>query len=467
MPYYSGFGKTVRRTVAALIVAVVLGPGVSESATAANFVIPTKTSVFYCNSVKPGDTLTLPSGTRGPLFIRDCSGTKANPIIVRNDPAGNGPTVISRSSGNGGGFLLACNSCVGVAIDGSGKWKGAPSGRSYGIKITVTGGPSPTAFIRVGGFSRFVTIRNVEIDGKWPSLSATASGIRVNDHDINRSANPATWREGILIENNYIHNIGLEGMYVGPNYNDGDLPLRDIEIRNNLVEDTGHEGINTKSMWEGDNRVHHNVVRRAGKNYSNPSKSSQYAGIKNNAGTVKIYNNWVESTGQHGIQVWTQEGPRESEGKGPFEAYIWNNVIVNAGALWRPFMNASYGISVGAQSGRERPLPRIYSNTIVNPREQGINVTSNAGAGYVRDNIVAGASGNPVISVPKFIQLLNNRIGSVAQMDFVNPAKGDYRLQVGSPARNQGSSNFPPTDYDDVTRPKGGSADQGAFEASN
>ncbi len=58
-------------------------------------------------------------------------------------------------------------------------------------------------------------------------------------------------------------------MYVGPNYSDGDLPLRNIEIRNNLVEDTGWEGINTKSMWAGDNRIHHNVVRRAGKNSVN------------------------------------------------------------------------------------------------------------------------------------------------------------------------------------------------------
>ena len=33
--------------------------------------------------------------------------------------------------------IFSCESCVGVTIDGSGKWRGAPSGKSYGIKITV------------------------------------------------------------------------------------------------------------------------------------------------------------------------------------------------------------------------------------------------------------------------------------------------------------------------------------------
>lgn len=459
----SSIGRVARALVPACLV-FLFGAG---SAQAANHVIPAGTKVYYCpKSVKPGDTLTLTSGKRGPLLIRDCAGTESNPVIIRNDPAGNGPTVISRSSGKGG-FIMSCNDCIGVTIDGSYKWKGAPAGKTYGIKLTVTGGGSPTTLLSVRGVSRFVTVRNIEMDGAWPKLSATSSGIRVNDYTVKRKSHPTLWREGILIEDNYIHNVGLEGMYVGPNYINGDLPLRNIEIRNNRVENTGHEGINTKSMWEGNNSVHHNVVIRAGANDTHPSKDAQYSGIKNNAGTVKIYNNWVETTGQHGIQVWTQTGPRISEGKGPFEAHIWNNVIVNAGALWRPFMNASFGISVGAQAGREEPIPYIYSNTIINPRQSGINVTKNAGKGFVRDNIIAGAGGNPVIKVPNFVQVLNNRVGSVSQMEFVNPGKGDYRLRVGSPARNQGSSNFPPTDYDDVSRPKGGSADQGAFEASN
>jgi hypothetical protein len=360
--------------------------------------------------------------------------------------------------------MLNCEDCNGVRIDGGAKWRGAPSGKTYGIKVTMAGRSSPTAFVRIGGLSSFVTIRNVEIDGTWPQFASKGSGIVVNDHAINANSHPGRWREGILIEDNFIHDVALEGMYVGANYYQNDLPLRNIEIRNNRLEDTGWEAINTKSMWAGDNRVHHNVILRAGKNGSNKTKKSQYSGIMNMSGTVKIYNNWIESTGMHGIQAWTQEGPRESEGKGPFEAHIWNNVIVNAGGIWQPFMLNSSGISVGAQDGREKPVPFIYNNTIVNARGRAIDVTRNVGRGVVRDNIAAGSGA--FISVPGIVNLVNNRVGSVSQMEFVNSNGKNFRLKIGSPARNEGTNDYPPTDHADTQRPKEGAADQGAYEGS-
>jgi hypothetical protein len=440
--------------------------GVSELALAADYKISAQTAKYECSARNPGDTLTIPSGSRGPLTITGCKGTSTNPIIIRNDPDGNGPAIVQRTGGSGGGFVLACNNCVDVEIDGSYKWRGAPSGKTYGIKVTMTGGQGPSAFLRMGGHSRNFTIRNVEVDGAWPRLASNGSGIRVNDHTVLRSKNPGLWREDILIEDNFVHDVKSEGMYIGPNYQDGDIPLRDIEIRYNVVEDTGWDGINAKSMWDGNNSIHHNVVRRAGKN-GESSKSSQYSGIKNTSGTVKIYNNWIETTGQHGIVSWTQEGPKSSEGKGPFIAHVWNNVIVDAGGLWRSFMAKSYGISVGAQDGCEKPAPNIYHNTIVDPHHGAISVTSNTGAGLIRDNIAAGSGGNPVIVAPGSVKLLNNRVGPVSQMEFVDPSRRKYRLKISSPARNEGSSDFPAVDFDDVKRPRDGAPDQGAYEGSD
>jgi len=440
--------------------------GAFGTAMAGDHKVQSQLANFDCSAVKPGDTITIASGTRGPLTIRDCKGSSASPIIIRNDPSGSSPTVIRRAEGSAGGFIFSCNTCIDVEIDGSYKWKGAPSGKTYGMKITMTGGAEPTAFLRVAGLSRFVTIRNIEVAGVFPQRTSIGIGISVNDHSVNRSQYPTLWREGILIEDNYVHNVSVAGMYVGPNYAEKDLPLRNIEIRGNRIEDTGWEAINTKSMWEGDNSIHHNVIRRAGLNGDSKGDPSQYSGITNNSGKVEIYNNWIEKTGQHGIQVWTVAGPKESEGRGPFTAHIWNNVILDAGGLWRPFMLNSYGINVGAQDGCEKPIPYVYNNTIVDSRQTAINLGSNVGSGgYVRDNLIAGLESN-AIRPSGSTKLINNLVGSVAQMDFVDPGRLNFRLTKNSPARNQGSNAFPQIDFDNVTRPKEGTADQGAFEAN-
>jgi Right handed beta helix region len=430
---------------------------------AANHVLASQTGSFDCGSVKPGDTVTLQSGERGPLKIRNCNATADNPIRIRNDSNGSGPTTIRRSSGSAGGFILSCENCVGVEIDGSYKWRGAPTGKTYGIKVTMTGGDAPSAFVKIRGLSRFVTIRNIEIDGAWPRLADNGIGLSVNDHSVNRSEHPGFWREGILIEHNYIHDVEGEGMYVGPNYRAGEVPLRDVEIRHNLVEDIGWEGINTKSMLAGNNSIHHNVLRRIGKNDSNPDSASQFSAINNNTGTVKIYSNWVEATGAHGIKLGSGDGPLESDEFGPFVVHVWNNVIVDSGSLWRSFMGDSHGINVSSKEGVEKPVAYIYYNTIVNPRNSGISVASNAGAGSVRDNIIAGASDKP-ISAPEFIRLSNNRTGTVSEMLFIDAGRKNFRLRPESPARNQGSNEYPDTDFDDVSRAPDGVVSQGAFE---
>ena len=461
-------GSAVTEVIVKLALVAMCSLGASSKSSAADHKVSAQTVRFSCSSIKPGETITLPSGARGPLTIHDCKGTPSNPIIIRNDPNGNGPAVLRRTTASDGGFVFNCNNCVGVEIDGSYKWNGAPSGRTYGIELTTTtGGGGPSVFLRIAGLSRFVTIRNVEIDGAWPRLASGGSGISVNDLDVKSSAHPGLWRESILIEDNYIHDVEREGMYVGSAYPQRNLPLRNIEIRYNRVEDTGYEAIGTKSMWAGNNSIHHNIILRSGTNGSSTTVAAQYSGITNISGTVNIYNNWIEKTGQHGIRVWTGQGPKISEGRGPFVARIWNNVVVDAGALWRSFMLKSYGISIGADSGCEKPIPYIYSNTVVNSRLSGIYLTSNVGAGYVRDNIIAGAGSNPTIAVPNFVQLQNNRVGSVSQLGFVDPGRRNFRLTINSPARNQGSSSYPPKDFDDVSRPKEGSSDQGAFEGNS
>lgn len=425
------------------------------AATAADHRVTPSTSKFNCSSVSPGDTVTLSSGSRGPLVIENCTGTSSRPIVVRNDPLGKGPTVVERTSGGAGGFVFTCSNCVGTRIDGSGKWVGAPSTTTYGIKLTMSGGESPTAFMKIRGLSRFVTIRGVEIDGRWPALATDGIGISVNDHAVFAADHPGVWTESLLIEDNYVHHVEGEGLYIGPNWPQGGLPLRNIEIRRNLVEDTGWNGINLKSSIGGGNEIHHNVVRRPGK--SNDAEAGQHSGIALLEGGAKIYNNWVEDAGESGITHYLLNLP-SSYGAQVVE--IFNNVVISAG---RTGPLDGHGISSAGKAGSALPQPKIYSNTIVGTEGYGIKVGPTAKSGLVTDNIVADAGDAPV-SAPDGVSVANNLIGTTAKMGFADASRKDFRLQSSSPARNAGSSQFPAVDFDNVPRPQDGVADQGAFE---
>lgn len=424
-----------------------------EIAIAADHRVSAQTPTFECSSARPGDTVTLASGTRGPLTIRNCGGTAANPITVRNDPSGTGPVVVQRTSSETGGFVFTCANCVGVMIDGTAKWSGAPDRTTYGIKITTTGGGGPSAFLKLSGISRFVTVRGVEVDGKWPSQAKNGIGISLNDHSKTASGNPGIWYEGITIENNYVHNTQGEGLYIGPNWYQGGLPLRNIEIRDNIVEDTGWDGIQVKSAIGGTNLIHHNVIRRVGKE----TDHGQLTGISLLDGTGRIYNNWVEQSGDAGIRHFLQYLPRSY---GDQLCEIYNNVIVDPGQVGS---TPGHGIASNNKNGAARPMARIYQNTVVGARDSGIFVGGEASDGFVRDNLVANASSKP-ISAPASVSELNNRVGAVSQMGFVDPGARDFRLGPDSPARNAGSNTFPTVDFDDVSRPQDGQADQGAFE---
>ena len=120
------------------------------------------------------------------------------------------------------------------------------------------------------------------------------------------------------------------------------------------------------------------------------------------------------------------------------------------------------------QPGCEKPVPRVYNNTIVNPRQSGIRLTNNVGAGFVRDNIIAEASSNPAIIAPGVIEVINNFVGEISQIGFKDPTSLNFRLGPTSPAWNQSSmAFFPPTDFDDEVRPRDGAPDPGAFEGSD
>jgi hypothetical protein len=365
--------------------------------------------------------------------------------------------VIRRTTANSGGFIFACNDCVHVEIDGGSKWNGAPSGQTYGIKITTeASGDSPSTFLMMTGLSSNFVIRNIEIDGKWPALSRNGIGIQVNDHSVLASANPGKWRQGIIIENNFVHDVEGEGLYVGPNVPQDGLPLRNVEIRDNIVKRTGWDCIQAKNMRDGRNAIHHNTVTDCG--IAADGTAGQHFGISCYESTgCFIYSNWVQTVGEAGINCLIQN---LSAAEGTQTCNIYNNVVLDTGVSGP---TPGDGIAITIRDGAASIRARVYNNTVVGADGHCINGDNQTESGTIQNNITVGCGGSSV-SAPDSVSVTNNLSGTVQSVGFVDIARNNYRLLASSPAIDSVTSGYPDEDFDRVQRPQAGSADKGAYE---
>ena len=420
--------------------------------------IATGTSSFDCNanSVEPGDTVTLDGTARGAISFSNCIGDSTSDIIIRNDVTETGPLVISAT---GNSHQFTCDDCKFVTVDGTGKWSGAPAG-SCGVTVSgnvwtlgktqcgiqvrhVSGTPRYVRFI---GLSSDFTVKGVEVDSTGQSQSGPGIGIGLNDHNVKLSNNPGVFRENILYTQNYVHNTPHSCFYVGPNWFQGDLRLRNIEFSFNVMESCGRNGIVFKSAVEGNNKLHHNHIKTVG---FNKTGSGSHISLLDAFGDV--YNNFMlDTAGSHSLKYVTQSALDLGS---DFNISVYNNVLIDG---------AKRGIHING-NGANDYIPTIYNNTIVTTADSCIKTTTSVDAGgSIRDNLCAATSGIDISSGT--IENLKNITGSIASHKFVNAAGDDYHLTATSPARNAGTAGAPATDHEDRARPIEGTDDVGAYE---
>ena len=460
-----------QRVSIAVFLAGLLNIAVGATAMAADHFVSSGISTVDCraNDVEPGDTITLEGGNRGTITFNNCIGTASNRIVIRNDTAAGSRTTIQGT----GKFGFDCAGCEWVTIDGTGKWLGAPAGEcgypngrnQCGIKIQCSDdGSDAIIWLRLSGSSKNVTIQGVEVDGGFPNCDPKTPGIgiSVNDHKYKLADHPGEWREGIVIQRNYVHHTASECVYVGPNQTGdgvGDLQLRNNEIGFNLIENCGWDGIELKSTVQGRSAIHHNIVRVTGLGPGDNTVGNNGHGISLfESGYTDVHHNWVQDTRAKGsggacftqyIQSLTTTGTVPS--------YFFNNVAVNC---------HRNGISTGRQDTVDAlPIPTIINNTVIEVGGVGVSANSNVtGDGAIRDNIVCNSDKGDVSSFGK-IKVSNNRTGICSANRFADFAKRDFRLTPASPAVDRGTpSGAPSDDYNGVSRPQGRIPDQGAFE---
>jgi hypothetical protein len=448
---------------------------------AKDFFVSRATVNFDGRNVNPGDTITLQAGTRNGLTIKDLVGTRDRPILIRNDYSASRPVTIRRASAVKGGFVFDCNTCKHVIIDGTKKWRGAPddaycgapNGKDgCGIRITSTAnGDAPTVFLRLGGFTTDVTVRGVEVDGRWPKVGKGWAGFKLDDVTIKSDQYPGVWRQNVVLEQNYVHNTMREAFYIGPiccgsggtskGAHTGGLPLRNITIQGNLVNNAGWDGIQLKSAYRGVNRINDNVVRNVGRDRSPGIPDGEFMGVSCSDTQCDVFDNLVVNSGEHGFQARVSALP---ESEGPLRINIYNNVSVNAGLAGN---RRAHGVNViRASSKVARQVVAVYNNTIVRPRRDGIGVKGHNLASDTRiiSNIVVD-QGRFAVLAPKGSKIEGNGEGSMNAFEFVNPSNENFMLRPGSPARDAGASSlFADEDMNGIRRPQGDRPDIGAYE---
>jgi len=433
--------------------------------------------------VAPGDTVGIGAGRRGRLIINNFRGEPGRPITFVNR---GGVVAIAmldaRDSSNRRKDGIAVRNCAYVRITGTG------SRERYGITITDY----------LMGINVASKSTDVEVDHVEAFATGFAGIMAKTEPSCNEDLRATFVQRNTIVHDNYVHDTKGEGLYVGSQKYLGQKVtcngvqrtayppvLEGVRIYDNIIEDTGWDGIQAGSIAR-DGKIFGNRILRD----SRESRPTQKSGIFVNAGSAcDVYSNFIMDGNGPGIVFLGHEG------------MIYDNVIVNAGKNSEP--GSDDGIFVDDRDQIAGRSVHIVQNTIINPNRNGIriyhklvrnsrvqnNIIVNPGAyGLWQGDRVAWttpeqsyiATNHGLIDPRNFIISNNLTTRDLAEVRFANPSAGavlrssatssepeDYALRGGSPAIDTGadlSGLQVSEDFAGHPRPRGRGYDIGAFE---
>jgi hypothetical protein len=424
-----------------------------------DLLIPGK-NIVEGRNVPPGSVVCLDAATprNGNLLFKRFNGTSAAPIIIMNC----------------GGKYTVNSGTLSFSI----KFFG-----SSHFRLTGTGDASLTYGIEVNGGSQGISVDSLSTNFEIDHLDVHGQNFAGIMAKTDPDCNPATWRENftmhdIRIHDNYIHSTNQgEGLYIGNSFyaggvnrTCGDTVIRvyphaivGAKIYNNIVFDTGADGIQVGSATQGCEIYDNRIERHGQRPFDN--RNDQGNGIQLGEGTGGLcYNNFilnippanaVDRTGYSIICL----------GRG--DNVIFNNIMINPsnGGMFVDERGGAATIT-GPGSGY-----KIINNTIINPKNNGLLLYSElVEMNVVKNNIIV----NPQL---KYISYSNGvnidsagnyETRNINTVQFADATNQDYHLTSSSPAIGYGvnvSSYGVTFDFDHVARPVGTGWDAGAFES--
>ncbi len=413
----------------------------------------------------------LAGGLRGPIQFTNWTGSPEFPVVIVNQHGTGrvtvtdvvpGSTTYTRRDG------IALSTCRYFQLRGDND----PAYR-HGIEVGQVGNKAGHAKVGVG-------IGGASSDGEVMFLEVHDSGFAGIMAKSDPSCNtPATWAANFVMRNinihdNYVHDVGGEGMYIG--YTSwqqlltcGTTPVQPHEIHGlrlsyNLVERSGWDGAQVASN-PTDTKVYNNVIVNSG---LAPSPGQGNGFQIGSGGTGEYFNNVIVNSAYNAFVVLGQLG----------NVSVFNNLMVNTG---------DYGIFAKNLPDPPPSDPDVrqtiagtfvsfYNNTIVNPLNAAYYTIDEVSVNNFKNNltIIPNTAFNAVVTDSASTV---NEAGNVMQrnytgLNFVNPAENDFRILAGSTAADAGVSlsglitpHVPVTaDFQGLARPQGTAFDAGFNE---
>ena len=348
--------------------------------------------------VQPGDVILLEAGTRPFLKIDRVVGTPQACVTIRNH----------------GGAVEIGN-----------------ADRYYGIFV------SRSRFFRISGTGAAQLVRGIQINGTGPHGSGVMIAGLSSDYELDHldlghpgfagmllktDGADGTLLANVNIHDNYIHDTGGEGLYLGETQPTGQT-LRHVQIWNNVVARTGWEACQIAHGAE-DVRVHHNVFYRAGL----AGELWQDNNFQLSANTTcEFHHNLVIGAGSHlviafgGLAKTVADNYFEGTVTGPAVSLADSNIPVIANTefvLERNFFRGVQPVQPIVLFTGERTLLRARDN-----RWEGDNR-------LIRHQ--------PILDLSRIVLLERNENAAVPRPRFVDEAHDDFRLVPGDPYRKLG-----------------------------
>jgi hypothetical protein len=428
--------------------------------------------------VGPGDTIVIPGGItlNQKISFNNCVGTENARITIRNDTTDNEAAIYSKTDSDASPtYMWRFNNNEYVTVTGCGKYSGAPAGTlgvdettrelnrvSAGIILREVGAAvDPQNFIFVTALSRRMTFECIEIDGDALDSGVGGAGLQVNDHSQLASANPGFIREELTFSHMYVHDVGRsnddlgEGLYIGPGISQ-DIPLGDITVEYNIVENTSRDGITVKSAVHGTQLIQYNYVSNTGIGGSQ-TRTGQNEGFA--IGDTVNYTARGNMAVDTGGPCFRNGNDDTHAGTADGTGTIENNMWIRCGQH-TPTNGHCLQIQIGSNDAAVSAT--VSNDTCVDPDDNGYNFGGD-GTHTVRNSIITGAA-----TAVSGATSDNNRTTSLVFLFFVDDSGNefaDFELEALSAACNDVVANAPATDYEGESRPMGTASDQGADES--